>query len=226
MGQKRKMPWLCRKGINISWFSVVKFVRLLRNLVIGLLLLIIALLYTPLIQSTAAPLITKDPLEKTGAIVVLSGGWEKKGALGISTLERYHYGIELFQEGWAPIIIFSGGNLVGRPAEADEMADMALTEGFPYEAVISENSSESTYENTLFTKKILKDKGISSIILVTSPYHTYRAKKMFEDKQVKVISAPVPDSHFDQANGLERLKLVKRIVQEYIKLLVYTTLQI
>ncbi|GAB4259481.1 YdcF family protein [Thermincola ferriacetica] len=201
-------------------------VNIFRNLVITLFTGFLILLYTPLIQYTASPLIVKDPLQKADAIVVLSGGWKAKGVLGTSTLERYQYGIKLFQQKFAPVIIFSGGNLLGRPAEADAMADMALSAGFPYEAVISENASASTYENVLFTTKILQEKRLKSIILVTSPYHTYRAKKMFEDKQVKVTAAPVPNGEFEKANGLERLKLAKNIVLEYGKLLVYEVFKI
>lgn len=201
-------------------------VNIFRNLVITLFTGFLILLYTPLIQYAASPLIVKDPLQKADAIVVLSGGWKAKGVLGTSTLERYQYGIKLFQQKFAPVIIFSGGNLLGRPAEADAMADMALSAGFPYEAVISENASASTYENVLFTTKILQEKRLKSIILVTSPYHTYRAKKMFEDKQVKVTAAPVPNGEFEKANGLERLKLAKNIVLEYGKLLVYEVFKI
>ncbi|ADG83025.1 hypothetical protein Tfer_0673 [Thermincola ferriacetica] len=201
-------------------------VNIFRNLVITLFTGFLILLYTPLIQYAASPLIVKDPLQKADAIVVLSGGWKAKGVLGTSTLERYQYGIKLFQKKFAPVIIFSGGNLLGRPAEADAMADMALSAGFPYEAVISENASASTYENVLFTTKILQEKRLKSIILVTSPYHTYRAKKMFEDKQVKVTAAPVPNGEFEKANGLERLKLAKNIVLEYGKLLVYEVFKI
>ncbi|MCL5935732.1 MAG: hypothetical protein M1543_04530 [Firmicutes bacterium] len=57
--------------------------------------------------------------------------------------------------------------------------------------------------------------------MVTSPYHTLRAKTMFLDKGIKVISAPVPDSEFYQADGLDRLRIAKLVALEYLKLGLY-----
>lgn len=195
--------------------------RLVRNLSILLIVSFLMLLYTPLLEYLAAPLIIKDKPRRTQAVVVLSGGWETAERLGKSTLERYKYGIKLFQDGYAPLLIFSGGNLEDRPAEADQMAETALADGFPYQALISENSSSTTWENVLFTKKILKEKNIKQIILVTSPYHMRRSKMMFEAKNVKVIALPVPDSELYTAGGTRRLTLTKVVLLEYLKLGLY-----
>ncbi len=189
--------------------------------IISVVVLVIAVLYTPLIQFLASPLVVKDPLKKADAVVVLSGGWEKKGKLGKSTIERYKYGVSLFQKGYGRYLIFSGGNLWGNPSEAGEMAEMAISDGFPDESVITEGNSESTWENALFVKKILLEKEINSVILVTSPYHTLRAKAMFRDKGIKVTAAPVPDSEFYRASGMERLRIAKLVLLEYIKLGMY-----
>lgn len=182
---------------------------------------IITFMYTPLIQYLASPLIVKDKLTHADAIVVLSGGWENKNKLGKSTLERYRYGIKLFQKGYGKYIIFSGGNLRGTPSEAGEMAQMALSDGFPEESVIAETNSESTWENALFVKKILLDMKLKSVILVTSPYHSLRAKEMFTDKGASVISAPVPNSEFYSATGFENLRIAKLVLLEYLKLGLY-----
>lgn len=195
--------------------------RSARNIIILSLFLFLLLLYSPLLEYLAAPLTVKDPPGRSQAIVVLSGGWEDAGQLGRSTLERYRYAIRLFQEGFAPLIIFSGGNLDDRPAEADEMSEMALSDGFSHQAVISENSSTTTRENVLFTKKILKDKNIRSIILVTSPYHMRRSKLMFEEKGVQVTAMPVPNSELQTAAGTRRLALTKVVLLEYLKFGLY-----
>jgi uncharacterized SAM-binding protein YcdF (DUF218 family) len=189
--------------------------------VITIVIFAVALLYTPLIQSLASPLIVKDTLKKSDAVVVLSGGWESKGKLGKSTLERYKYGLKLFQKGYGKYIIFSGGNLWGNPSEAEEMTEMALSEGFSVDAIITEGSSENTWENTLFVKKKLLDYEIKSVVLVTSPYHSLRAKAMFNEKGIPTISAPVQDSEFYNADGTDRLRIAKLIALEYIKLGLY-----
>ncbi|WP_418790593.1 YdcF family protein [Phosphitispora sp. TUW77] len=185
------------------------------------IVLALAFFFTPFVQFLAGPLIISDPLHQADAIVVLGGGWETKGKLGSSTLERYHYGINLFQQGYGKYLIFSGGNLWGNPSEAEEMADMALSNGFSEREVIIEGSSETTWQNTLFVKKILLEKKLQSVVLVTSPYHSRRAKTMFTDKGVTVISAPVPDSEFYNAFGTDQLHMAGLVISEYIKLGLY-----
>lgn len=200
--------------------------RIVRNTVIFGIVSFLLLLYSPLLKYLAAPLIIQDTPHRAEAIIVLSGGWESGGLentdrLSKSTLERYNYGIKLFQEKYAPLLILSGGSLDNRPAEADQMAEMALSDGFPYDAVIPENSSSTTWENVLFTKKILKEKNIGNIILVTSPYHMRRAKMMFEEKGLKVTALPVPNSELYTAKGSRRLTLIKTVLAEYIKFGLY-----
>ncbi|MFZ5641365.1 MAG: YdcF family protein [Bacillota bacterium] len=195
--------------------------RLARNIVIFFIVSFLLLMYSPLQEYLALPLVVKDKPRRAEAIVVLSGGWESRERLGKSTLERYNYAIRLFQDGFAPLLIFSGGNLDNRPAEADQMAEMALSDGFSYQAIVSENSSSTTWENVLFTKRILKENKITHVILVTSPYHMRRAKTMFEEKGVKVTALPVPDSELYTAKGSRRLELTKVILLEYVKFGLY-----
>jgi uncharacterized SAM-binding protein YcdF (DUF218 family) len=152
---------------------------------------------------------------------VLSGGWAKEGQLGRSTLERYKYGVNLYQKGYGRNLIFSGGNLWGNPSEAEAMAGMAISDGFPIASIIMEGHSESTWQNTLFVKQILLKNKLESVILVTSPYHTLRAKTMFEDKGIKTVSAPVPDSEFYNASGAEQVRIARLVIMEYIKLGLY-----
>ncbi|MDT3700440.1 MAG: YdcF family protein [Thermincola sp.] len=193
----------------------------LKYILITAVILILVILYTPLIQTAASPLIVQDPLAKADAIVVLSGGWEKEGRLGKNTIEGYTYGIRLFQKGLGKYLLFSGGNLREKPSEAQELAQMAMANGFPRESILIEDSSESTWEKALFIKKVMLDKNLDSVVLVTSPYHALRAKTLFEEKGIKVISAPVPDGEFYQADGPDRLRIAKLVALEYLKLGLY-----
>lgn len=188
---------------------------------ISAVVLVVAFFYTPLVQFLAGPLVISDPLRQADAVVILGGGWEAKGKLGKSTLERYRHGVDLFQQGYGKYVIFSGGNLWGNPSEACEMAEMAVSDGFSEKEIIIEDSSESTWQNTLFVKKILMEKKLQSVVLVTSPYHSRRAKTMFTDKGITVISAPVPDSEFYSASGTDQLRMAKLVVTEYVKLGLY-----
>ena len=74
-------------------------------------------------------------------------------------------GAELFLQGYAPFVIFSGGlgkqtKYMWTMSEAELFADVAIKMGVPSEKIIIENKSTNTGENVLFTKKVLQEKRI------------------------------------------------------------------
>lgn len=112
------------------------------------------------------------------------------------------YAADLFLQGLAPYIIFSGGlgslttNIFKKP-EAQIFADIAITKGVPEDKIIIENKSTNTGENVLFTKEILKQRGLDlhSFILVQKPYmerRTYATfKKIWPEKEFIVTSPQI-----------------------------------
>ena len=131
-------------------------------------------------------------LELADAILVLCSH-DKKVA------ER---GAQLLLEGWAPLLIFSGGlgvitkNIWHEP-EADQFAEIAIALGVPPEKILIENQSTNTGENVLFTKRLLAQKQIdpARFILVQKPYMERRSfatfRKNWPDKNVLVTSPQV-----------------------------------
>src|SRR6185369_3119375 len=86
-------------------------------------------------------------------------------------------GAELFLEGWAPLLIFSGGlgaitSEMWTEAEADQFAAVAIGLGVPEAKILIENRSTNTGENVLFTKLLLAEKQLDpeKFILVQKPY--------------------------------------------------------
>lgn len=109
--------------------------------------------------------------QKVDTIVAISGG---------QTTTRAQKGIELYKQGLAPKIIFSGAAMDDGPSNAQQMKRQALADGIPLDAIFIDEVSQNTHENAENTKKILEENGAKSIILVTSPYHLRRAKMTFE----------------------------------------------
>jgi len=108
-------------------------------------------------------------------------------------------GAQLFLEGWAPLLIFSGGlgsitSRLWREPEADQFAAIAIKLGVPPERILIENRSTNTGENVLFTKQLLAAKHLDprTFILVQKPYMERRSyatfKKLWPDKEVLVTS--------------------------------------
>lgn len=126
-------------------------------------------------------------------------------ALGSHDLRVADRTAELYLEGWAPLVIMSGGlgnftQDMWTESEADQFAAIAIKKGVPDNSVLIENKSTNTGENILFTQRLLKEKGIDpqSFIVVQKPYMEKRSyatfKKHWPDKQLLVTS---PQISFD-----------------------------
>ena len=91
---------------------------------------------------------------------------------------------ELWLEGWAPIIVMSGGiahkgTLLDSGwdrTEAEVFADVAVKEGVPREAILLEPDAQNTGENFAHTRAVLAARGIPTtrLIAVAKPYMTRR----------------------------------------------------
>lgn len=119
------------------------------------------------------------------AIVVVSGG---------DTEARTAAGIQLFKNGWADTLIFSGAALDKTgPSNAEAMQQQAVQAGVPISSIVIDKNSESTQENAKNVKTIFAERGYDNIILVTSGYHQRRASLEFNKlaESVTIRNYPV-----------------------------------
>lgn len=161
-------------------------------------------------------LVVDEAPQKSDAIVILGG----------ETVPRVAKGVELYREGFASLLIMSGGgNLTSRYAEADLMLIEAMDLGVPQSSVVLERESESTYENAVFVKRIVQEKEIKSILLVTSSYHTRRARniftKVFRDTGVRIITVSAPDRKFSPSSWWKKHEGQQKALVEAANMLVY-----
>ncbi|HSX01902.1 MAG TPA: YdcF family protein [Candidatus Saccharimonadia bacterium] len=132
----------------------------------------------------------QDPLAKTDAIVAISGG---------ETDARVDEAVRLYQDGWAPRIIFSGAALDPTgPSNAKAMADRAIAAGVPTVDITLDETSADTRQNATNVAAIVHRAGYRSITLVTSPYHQRRAYILFQ-RVLGPSFGIVNHSSYDQA---------------------------
>lgn len=107
-------------------------------------------------------------------------------------------GADLFLEGYAPWLLFSGG--LGRlteamwtESEADTFARIALRQGVPSGKILIENRSTNTGENIAFSYQLLQQHvlPVHRILLVQKPYMERRAYATF----LKQWPGPAVDLH-------------------------------
>ncbi len=134
----------------------------------------------------------EDELKKADAIVAISGG---------DTKARTAQAIELYKDGWAPKLIFSGAALDPlSPSNASVMREQAVRGGVPSDDVIIEERATDTAQNALRSISILEELNVETIILVTSSYHQRRASMEFRaavGDSVEVVNRPVADKDWN-----------------------------
>ncbi len=160
-------------------------------------------------------------LKKSDCILVL-------GSHDLRVAER---GAEIFLQGWAPLLIFSGGlgnftSGVWDKPEADKFAFIAMKMGVPENAILIENRSTNTGENILFTKELLKQKNLDpdSFILVQKPYMERRSYAVFKrhipTKKVFVTSPQISFAAYP-TNEIPLEKVINIIVGDLQRIKVY-----
>jgi uncharacterized SAM-binding protein YcdF (DUF218 family) len=189
---------------------------------IGLLKLVIllAILALPLylfhgsiLNKAAKYLYCKDELKPADVIVVIPDS---------ETGYSVDYGVKLFKEGWSrkDRMILSGGNITWKYAWASLMQEQALSLGVPRNAILLEEKSNSTKENAVYTREIMKRHRYTSLILVTAAYHSKRAEKTFKKimgSEVSVLIAPAEEGKFRFEDWWKRERDRKAVLTEFFK---------
>ena len=182
------------------------------------ILIVVVILFFPLLRLMGNYLIVDDPLQKADLITAVSG-----------PDYRIVYTADLYQKGLSPRLFYTGGyNENDHRYAANWSEYQATLQGVPPEAIsIDETTVISTYQEAVRVKDFIDAHPgqIKTIIVVTDPYHTRRAKWAYQKvlgDQVRVLMAPVP---FDRtgytknwwANSTSR----KMVFEEYFKYMFY-----
>lgn len=125
------------------------------------------------------------------AIVVLTGG---RG--------RTDEGLALLRKGRAKLLILSG---VHQDADLDSIF-LKRVNSVERGKIVLEKRSGSTFENALEVRKLMEERGIDSMVLITSGYHIKRAhytftKVMPESTRIEAYSVSTPN--FDESRWWE-----------------------
>lgn len=128
-------------------------------------------------------------------IIVLTGGWFHRQAQG--------YGPKIGNDGWERLDAAirlqaqTGGRLLitgfpspdGATSIARVMGEVAERNGVPHDAIQLEEAATNTYENLVFSKRLLTDETARTW-LVTSAYHMPRAMAVARRLGLRLIAYP------------------------------------
>jgi uncharacterized SAM-binding protein YcdF (DUF218 family) len=169
--------------------------RLLSLLAICAVVGVIYLAWHPLLRAAASFWIVQDRIEPADIIIVIGDD--------DFTADRAKEAAALFHAGWAPQILASGRMLRPYASIADYMARDLQSEGVPASAILRfSHRADNTREEAEGLGVLAEQKGWRRILLVTSNYHTRRARYIFRKVlpgNVRLEVASAPDSDFNPA---------------------------
>src|SRR5215467_5667481 len=183
----------------------------LKLIVLLALFVFCVLLYAvrhPVLRFAAESWLIEDPLDKADALIVLSGD--------NFYADRATRAAELFREGKARLVVASGQRLRPNAGIAELMEHDLIERGVPKEKIVRfAHDGDSTKEEA--EAKLAKARNWRKAIVVTSNYHTRRARYIFhrvfpQDIEVRVASAR--DGDFDPEHWWEKRKSTKEFVRE------------
>ncbi|MFT4974387.1 MAG: uncharacterized SAM-binding protein YcdF (DUF218 family) [Myxococcota bacterium] len=173
--------------------------------------------HDPLGTAVGAQLVEQDELHRSDAIVVLGG----------DARHRAPQGAALYRQGLAPVVLAVGGTQADGHYQAWRTHEVLRQQGVPDRAILVASQHEaSTMQEAQAVVDHALDRSWRRIIVVTSPYHTWRAGEVFRDiltpHDVEVHLSAAPEDPFDPRQWWVDPRQRRQVRNEYLKLALWT----
>lgn len=167
----------------------------LRRLLLGLLAaagaLVVVVTFTPLASWWSRALAGPWSEADNGVLVVLTGSDLDGRILGYSSYWRAVYAVLVWRTRRPAQIWISGGGSM-EVSMAESMKTFLVASGVPEGLIRVEADSRSTWESAQRMSRLLAAES-RPIALLTSDYHMFRARRMFDKAGLRVRPMPIPD---------------------------------
>lgn len=165
--------------------------RILRWAIRGSLLLgVLAVLYVSVTFVQVYRASRHDGARQADAIIVL-GAAQYDGRPSPVLQDRLDHALELYEAGLATTVVLTGGRQEGdRFTEATAGYNYLRERGVPDEHLLKEVGGTSTFESLAASARFLRDRGLTSVVLVTSDYHAYRVEAIAEEVGLDASVSP------------------------------------
>jgi uncharacterized SAM-binding protein YcdF (DUF218 family) len=156
-----------------------------------------------MLSNIANHLIVDEAPQKSDVIIVISG----------DSKNRLVHGAQLYKSGFADKVILSGFGM--------SIIPRITMLGIPESSILLEEKARTTFLNAKYSLKIVRENKFKSAILVTSPYHTFRASLIFGRffRGIDLTICAVPHDSAMTENWWKYGSSFRVIVSEYLKLL-------
>ncbi len=172
----------------------------------------------PLLRLAGESWVVEDPLQQSDALLLLSDD--------NFFADRATRASELYRQKLAPVVVASGRRLRPTAGVAELMEHDLIERGVPKDRIIRfPQDADNTREEAQALRAFVVEKNWHSVIVVTSNYHTRRARYIFErvfPESVAVRVASARDGGFDPEHRWENRKSLKLFMGELVAMVVAT----
>jgi len=204
---------------------MLRLFRFIRALCTLLGILLLAVTFTPLVTWMARDLAVDWYAGNGDVLVILGGSMLVDGTGPQSTLGYDSYLRCTYASWYLERYRFSYVVVSGPDGLAEGMAKFLIARGVKLDELLIENSARTTFQNAEFVKKILDNqRGLPAhptIAILTSDYHTRRARLVFEHLGMAVRVIPVPDVNKELGSPEQRWIAFLTITREFGKYAIY-----
>ena len=147
-----------------------------------------------------------DGRREVDAIVVM-GVAQYDGKPSPQLQARLDHVLTLWNEGVAQLVVTTGGNQPGdRFTEARASADYLIAGGIPESSISMEDIGSTTLQSLQGVAEIVKSRGLSSVEIVTDPYHALRSRLIAQDLGLTTYVSPAENSAV--TGGAEKRRMI------------------
>jgi len=139
--------------------------------------------------------LTRGKVYEAGILLggMISFDVDHKGFFG-DVSDRFIEAEKLYHQGFIKKVVMTGGSgdlLHQEDKEADFIKGELIASGVNTNDIIIENNSRNTFENAVFTKRVLDSLQIKGpYVLITSAIHIPRASKVFTKAGLTIVPYP------------------------------------
>ncbi|MCM3714733.1 YdcF family protein [Alkalihalobacillus oceani] len=135
----------------------------------------------------------QDDARQTDVAVVLGNKVDDNGQPAHRLQARLDKAADLYQQGYFPFIIVSGG--VGKEGfdEAEVMKDYLMNRGIPAEQILTDSAGNNTFLTAKHTDAIMNDSGFTSVTVISQYFHITRTKLAFHKAGIENVSGAHAD---------------------------------
>jgi uncharacterized SAM-binding protein YcdF (DUF218 family) len=142
------------------------------------------------------PALEVEQCPQADAVVIVSGniinGVNRTGVQWGPSASRFHDGVRLVLQRRATLLVVAGAESQqrGQASQGEILCDAAVARGLGRERVLITDRVSTTAEEARAVGALCRERGIRSIILVTSAWHMARAMRLFSRMGLAVVAFP------------------------------------